>query len=141
MFVIWDGMGLKPPLWARTPWRTGSSAFGASPWRNLYLKTSEQAAFPDFACGSEAVSGDLRALGSPQIDDLGFPRGRGRAKTGGRQRAVAIAREVTGSCVAAAVREIGDREAGELARDRPVDAAPDRALRGGFGGFFGFSGM
>ena len=39
-----------------------------------------------------------------------------------------------GSPVALAVREALDQEAEELARDGPVDAAPDRALRGGFGG-------
>ena len=39
-----------------------------------------------------------------------------------------------GSPVALAVRKALDQEAEELARDGPVDAAPDRALRGGFGG-------
>ena len=33
-----------------------------------------------------------------------------------------------------AVLEAGDKEAEEVACDRPVDAVPDDALRGGFGG-------
>ena len=106
-------------------------------------RASEQAPRPDLTSrpGSEAVSGrpggvsgNLRALGSPQIDDLGFPRGRGRAKNRRSAESAAIARKVTGPPVALAVLEALDREAEQLARDGSVSAVPGDARRAGFGG-------
>jgi len=73
------------------------------------------------------VSGDLRAAGSPQIDDLGSPRGTGRPETGRSPERGAVPRSDGAGPVALAVLEAADDEAGELIRDCSL-RSPLRAL-------------
>lgn len=114
--------GMRPGLPER---RDGEGA----PRSDLNLTTGLRSHFR--ALGS--VSGNLRAVGSPRIDDLGSPRGKGRGKIGARPGAPPP-RRVTGRRSFLAIRESGDQEAKEVARDGPVEAVADDAGNGVFGG-------
>ena len=92
------------------------------------------------ATGSEAVSGlfrgvsgIVRAVGWPRIDDLGFPRGLRVGWKPGRVGERRRRHGVTGRLFALAVGEAGDKEAEELAGTvRPTSS---QAARGeGFDG-------
>lgn len=85
------------------------------------------------ATGSEAVSGragdysgNLRAVGASKSDDRRSQRGTGRAECGCGWRAP-LSPGVTGRRSPSLVREAGDLEAGELARDK-VRCPPFRAV-------------
>ena len=76
--------------------RGGARPCADGRWGGPSCRAGEQAPRPDptpdrarrpFRGWLGAVSGNLRVTGSPRIVDLGFPRGRGRPKSGGRQRA------------------------------------------------------
>ena len=72
--------------------------------------------------GSGGVSSTLRATGSLRIDDLGSPRGKGRVRIG-----------IAAGSAAIPVRESGDREAEQLARDGPATAVSGVAVERFFG--------
>ena len=70
----------------------------------------------------EGFSGNLRALEWPKIDDRTLPRGTGRVETGRSAGGVAGSKEWPVGLFALAVREAGDQEVEELARDGPATA-------------------
>ncbi len=70
-------------------------------------------------------------MGSPEIDDHPFPRGKGRAESGRTAESATVAKEWRES-VALVAREAGDREAGGLpatARSTLFRAMPGAAFR------------